>query len=82
MIITIYSFLNCKHCNRAKEILTERNIPFKDINLKEPKNREAREYYRSIGAKTVPIIRFEDETLLMKFEEKKFLELLEKYYGK
>ena len=78
-MITIYSFLNCKHCMRAKELMIEKGILFEDINLKDHKNRDARAYYRSIGATSVPIIKFDDGTLLLKFNEMEFLKLLEKY---
>jgi glutaredoxin len=55
-MIKIYTLPNCSHCDKAKKILKEKNIEYEEINLKEPKNREAREYYRSLGVKTAPII--------------------------
>jgi len=74
-MIKVYTLPNCKYCDRAKTILKQHNIEFEEINLKDPKNREAREYYRSLGVKTAPIIVSED-WIIKDYNDKTLLEYL------
>lgn len=57
--VEIYTVDYCPYCIKAKEILTERNIPFKEIDITENEH-EYREklgdYYKIEGKVTVPQI--------------------------
>ena len=77
-MIKIYTLPNCKYCTKAKEVLKEMHIPYEEINLKDPKNREAREYYRSLEIKKVPVIEG-NYFQLTSFDEEKLRYYLEKY---
>jgi glutaredoxin-like protein NrdH len=55
-MINIYTVPNCKHCVKAKEFLEKHNVPYTEINLREKDNRTARDFYRSIGATSAPVI--------------------------
>jgi len=55
-MIKLYTVPNCSYCTKAKTILNELGIIYQEINLKQKENFEARNYYRSLGVKTAPII--------------------------
>jgi len=80
-MIKIYTVPNCKFCKKAKELFNKKNIEYREFNLKEPKNREARKFYRELGATTAPIIVGNDkngeEWILMEFDEDSLIQLLE-----
>ena len=56
MMITIYTITGCKHCQEVKDYLKEKNIEYKELNLKSKENSEARVYWRSLGFNIAPII--------------------------
>jgi len=60
-MIKIYGVPNCKHCKETIDLLKDLNIEFEYINLKDPKEREARQLYRSLNIKTAPVVINEDE---------------------
>lgn len=78
-MIIIYTVPKCKYCIRAKEILNQKCIKYEEINLADPKNRDAREYYRSLGVKFAPIIKYSNGLIMKEFDENKFIEALESY---
>ena len=55
-MIRIYTVPGCEDCKNARDHLEELKQEFEEVNLKEKENREAREYYRSLGIKTAPVI--------------------------
>ena len=58
--VTLYSADWCPFCNRAKKLLTDRNIDFEEINVDEkPGARE--EITKKTGHKTIPQIFIRDE---------------------
>lgn len=77
-MIQIYTVPDCKFCKRAKELMKKLNVEYEEINLKEPKNRKAREFYRSLGVKTAPIIKG-PEFILTEYNEELFKDLIEDY---
>ena len=82
-MIKIYTVPDCKHCNRAKEILTERGISYEEFNLKEKNNRDARAYYRKLGVRTAPVIVDEEnDWILTDFDEESLIMMLEDYHDR
>ena len=81
-MITIYTIPNCKYCKEAKELMDKMKVPYEEINLKDPKNRAAREFYRSQGVKSAPIITGTGKNgstwALCRYNEKELLMYLEK----
>ena len=67
MDILIYSKDNCPFCVRAKQLLTAKGLPFKEINL-EGKEKELAELKARTGWRTVPQI-FIDNKLIGGFTE-------------
>jgi glutaredoxin 3 len=78
-MIKVYSMNNCKYCEKAKEYLKEKNVPFEEINLSAKENREARKYYRELGIHVAPIITGLDkknlEWIIWGFDEEKKCQL-------
>lgn len=61
--ITIYSTPTCHFCHMAKEYLTEKNIPFTDINVAlESDKRE--EMIQLSGQMGVPVIRIDNDVIV------------------
>ena len=61
--ITIYSTPTCHFCHMAKEYLTEKNIPFTDINVAlEADKRE--EMIQISGQMGVPVIRIDNDVIV------------------
>ena len=58
--ILIYSSYNCSYCDRAKKLLDEKKINYKEINIQEnPAEREVM-LKKSNGRRTVPQIFIND----------------------
>ena len=53
--ITIYTTRYCPHCVRAKDLLRDKKIPFKEVDLTDDE-REREEVEKRTGWMTVPII--------------------------
>jgi len=79
-MINIYTVSDCKNCKKAKTLLDKLNISYEEINLKEPKNRDARSYYRSLGVKTAPVIvsveNGNEEWILVEYDEESLISLI------
>lgn len=60
--VTIYTTRYCPHCERAKDLLKRKKIPFREIDVTDDseKRREAEERY---GWMTVPIIVIGDQCI-------------------
>ena len=76
-MIEIYTVPDCEFCEEAKQILEEWNIEYKEYNLKEKENRNARALYRSLGAKTAPVIVNGDKWILTEYNRSSLISLLE-----
>lgn len=78
-MIRIYTVPDCECCMEAKKLLKSRKIDYEEYNLKEPKNRDARAFYRSLGATSAPIIvkkNGEDEMVIVDYTKEKLIKLL------
>lgn len=53
-MLTVYSKLNCPFCDRAKMLLTQKNIPFEEVRV--DLDPAAREFIMNAGHRTVPQI--------------------------
>ena len=60
-MITVYSKNNCSFCDRAKALLTNKDIPFKTVTMEE--HPEAREFLMDQGLRSVPQL-FNDGVLM------------------
>lgn len=61
--ITIYSTPSCHFCHMAKEYLTEKNIPYTDINVAEDAEKR-QEMITMSGQMGVPVIRIENDVIV------------------
>jgi len=61
-MITLYTKTNCPYCTMAKDLLTENNISYHEVNIEEIFT--AREFMIENGHKTVPQIYFNNEVLV------------------
>lgn len=71
--ITIYSTPTCPYCKMAKEYLTSRSIPYKDIDVSVDE-RAAQEMIQKSGQMGVPVIDI-DGNILVGFQK----QVLDKY---
>lgn len=53
-MITLYSKTVCPYCVHAKNYLTSKNIPFREINIEQ--DQDGREFIQQQGHRTVPQI--------------------------
>ncbi len=60
--ITIYSTTYCPYCDRAKALLSSKDITYKEVDLTEDPKQKA-ELMERTGLKTVPQIFFNDELI-------------------
>ena len=51
-MLTVYSKNNCPFCDKAKHLLTQKNIPFDVVNIDE--DQDAREWLIGQGHRTAP----------------------------
>ncbi len=74
--IVIYSTPTCPYCKRAKAYLSEKGIPYTDINVAEDRDK-AKEMIQKSGQMGVPVIVVDDE-VIVGFNQGKLDELLSK----
>ena len=51
-MLTVYSKNNCPFCDKAKHLLTQKNIPFEVVNIDQ--DPDAREWLIAQGHRTAP----------------------------
>lgn len=61
--ITIYSTPSCHFCHMVKEYLTEKNIPYTDINVAEDAEKR-QEMITLSGQMGVPVVRIENDIVV------------------
>lgn len=71
--VTIFTSPTCTYCKAAKKYMTEKDIPFEEIDITEDK--EARKDLLSKGYTGVPIIRVDGEDIVG-FDQQKLNEKL------
>lgn len=67
--VTIYSTPTCPWCHKTKDYLTEKNIPFTDINVAENEIK-AQEMVEKSGQMGVPVIDIDGE-IIVGFDKEK-----------
>jgi glutaredoxin-like YruB-family protein len=77
--VTVYSTKTCPWCDRAKEYLRAKNVPFTDKDVGSDYD-AAMEMVRRSGQQGVPVITTEDEVILG-FDQAKLARLAEKFAG-
>lgn len=70
--VMIYTSDSCVYCQLAKEYFHTNNIEFKEKNIKEP---VARKELISMGMRSVPVIKIDDEVILG-FDQEKIEQVL------
>jgi glutaredoxin len=64
-MVTIYSIPSCPYCNELKDILTERNIKFNDVDVNLPENeKEFDKIYAVTKSDDVPTVRVYNQLLV------------------
>ena len=74
--VTVYSTPTCPYCKRAKEYLSQKGIPYTDINVAADRDK-AKEMIQKSGQMGVPVIIVDDE-IVVGFNQAKLDELLSK----
>ncbi len=77
--VTVYSTDTCPWCDRTKEFLTSRNVPFVDKNVAQDMG-AAVEMVRRSGQQGVPVVATEDE-VIVGFDQVRLARLAERYAG-
>lgn len=62
--ITVYGAYWCPDCRRRKTFLSDRQIPYRWVNIEEDKEGEAHILRRNAGKRIIPTIEFADGSLL------------------
>lgn len=76
MKVTVYSTPTCPYCVMAKDYLSEKNIPYDDVDVsKDPAM--AREMIQKSGQRGVPVIDI-DGDIIIGFDKKRIDELISK----
>lgn len=60
--VKVYTWSNCPYCVRAKNLLSQKQIPFEEINL-DGKDAELNELRARTGQRTVPQIFIGDKMI-------------------
>ena len=77
--VVVYSTDTCPWCDRTKEFLNSRNVPFVDKNVARDTN-AAVEMIRRSGQQGVPVVATEDE-VIVGFDQVRLARLAERYAG-
>ena len=71
--VTMFATSWCPYCRKAREYFSAHNIPFTELDVE--KSDEAKQRYRAIGGKGVPVI-LVGEQRLNGFSEQRLAQLL------
>lgn len=74
MNVIVYSTPTCPYCVMAKDYLTEKNIPFENVDVSADPAR-AREMIQKSGQRGVPVIDI-DGTIIVGFDRNRLDEIL------
>ena len=58
----VYTWSSCSFCARAKELLTEKKVPFREVLL-DGKRAELERLQEAFGARTMPLVLLDGEPL-------------------
>ena len=72
--VVIYTTPNCPWCHRAKEYLSQKGIPYTDIDVSTDIDK-AKEMVQKSGQMAVPVIIIDDQ-IMVGFDQAKLDELL------
>ena len=61
--VVIYSTPTCPYCKRAKDYLSQKEIPYTDINVAQDKD-AAKEMIQKSGQMGVPVITIDNEVVV------------------
>ena len=74
--VVVYSTTTCPHCKRAKDYLSQKGIPYTNINVAEDRDK-AQEMIQKSGQMGVPVITI-DGGIIVGFNQAKLDEALSK----
>lgn len=73
MEVLVYAKDNCPYCEKAKAFLKEKNVEYKELNIKEPQI--AAELLEKTDQKGVPVIEA-DDGIVIGFNKQALIKLL------
>lgn len=76
--VTIYTTQTCGYCKATKEYLTEKNVPYTEIDVgaSQAKAKEMIEKSGQMGVPVIVIGEGEEETLIVGFDQNRLAEVL------
>ena len=77
--VTVYSTRTCPWCDRTKEYLRSRNVPFKDIDVSTDMN-AAREMVQISGQQGVPVVAT-DQEVIVGFDQLRLARIADRFSG-
>lgn len=77
--VTVYSTQTCPWCDRTKEYLRSRNVPFKDVDVSADMN-AAREMVRISGQQGVPVVAT-DQEVIVGFDQIRLARIADRFSG-
>ena len=77
--VTVYSTTTCPWCDRTKEYLRSRNVPFKDVDVSADMN-AAREMVRVSGQQGVPVVAT-DQEVIVGFDQVRLARIADRFSG-
>jgi glutaredoxin 3 len=77
--VTVYSTRTCPWCDRTKEYLRSRNVPFKDVDVSADIN-AAREMVEISGQQGVPVVAT-DQEVIVGFDQLRLARIADRFSG-
>ena len=77
--VTLYSTPTCPWCDRAREYLKSRNVPFRDVDVSTDMN-AAREMIQRSGQQGVPVIAT-DQEVIVGFDQLRLARIADRFAG-
>lgn len=77
--VTVYSTTTCPWCDRTKEYLRSRNVPFRDVDVSSDMN-AAREMIEISGQQGVPVVAT-DQEVIVGFDQLRLARIADRFTG-
>ena len=77
--VTVYSTPTCPWCDRAKEYLRSRDVPFRDVDVSQDMD-AAREMVQMTGQQGVPVIATDNE-VIVGFDQLRLARIADRFSG-
>jgi glutaredoxin len=84
MILKVYSMTNCPYCKELKDLLIAESLPFDDVDITLPENKdEVEKVFEVSKCDSVPIVRVGNQLLapdISFYSIKEAFEMVKKFY--